>query len=223
MSTIHARIKQARNEKGLTLAQLGEAVGVSAQAAQQWEDEENGTVPRSKRLDHIAAALGVSAAWLQFGTSASIPPPGGIAIAEQADTTHTHRKIQLYELRLSAGNGNADWVVRTAEDPLVFRDNWFRARQLQPNNLRAMSVKGDSMAPVLNNLDTVIIDISDTELIDGEIYAVVFKEKFYIKQIRHTADGIELISHNPDYPPMPVKNGDADKFQSLGRMVWRGG
>lgn len=32
--TIHSRIKKARTDKGLTLQQLGEAAGVSAQAAQ---------------------------------------------------------------------------------------------------------------------------------------------------------------------------------------------
>ncbi len=155
--------------------------------------------------------------------SSYIPPAGGIAVLEDTDTTHTHREIQMYDLKLSAGNGNAEWVLRRAEDPLVFREGWFRAKHLSPYNLRGMYVKGDSMKPVLNNWDTVLIDVSDTELVDGEIYAVVYKEKFYIKQIKHLADGIEMISFNPEYEPMPVKNGDVEKFQCLGRMVWRGG
>ena len=152
-----------------------------------------------------------------------IPPAGGIAVLEETDTTHTHREIQMYDLKLSADNGNAEWVLRRAEDPLVFREGWFRAKHLSPHNLRGMYVKGDSMKPVLNNWDTVLIDVSDTELVDGEIYTVVYREKFYIKQVKHLADGIEMISFNPEYEPMPVKNGDVEKFQCLGRMVWRGG
>lgn len=151
------------------------------------------------------------------------PPAGGIAELETTDTRHTHREIQMYDLQLSAGAGNAVWVIRQADDPLVFRAAWFAARRLSPDNLRGMRVKGNSMIPILQDMDTVLIDISDTELIDGAIYALCYKEKFYIKSIKHIEDGIELISHNPEHQTITVRTQDADKFQCLGRMVWRGG
>ncbi|PSJ81283.1 hypothetical protein C7N83_01705 [Neisseria iguanae] len=81
-----------------------------------------------------------------------------------------------------------------------------------------MYVCDDSMKPDLKDRDTVLIDISD-----GEIYAFVFKEKFYIKCVRQTEDGLLLISSNPAYEPMTVSFDNADKFQLLGRMIWRCG
>lgn len=222
MSSINARIKQARLAKGMTLTELGEAVGVTPQAAQQWEDEENGTAPRSKRLHSIAKALGVTDVWLQIG-DAAMPEAGGILPTEDVDVSLTHKEIPMYDLKLSAGNGNACWVILEDEDPLVFRTDWFTAKKLNPTHLRAMRVKGNSMVPYLENMDTVVIDIEDTDLIDDEIYAVLFKGRFFIKKLRQTGDGIVLISANPDYDPIQITNGDADKFQILGRKVWRGG
>lgn len=60
-----ARLRQAREDKRLTLAALGEKCGISAQVLSLYElgrrDPERGTV------ETIAAALGVSAAWLAYG------------------------------------------------------------------------------------------------------------------------------------------------------------
>lgn len=222
------RLYQAAHElHGLDgQSEIARKLNVSPQVVKNWESR---GISKQGFID-IQRIMGISIEWLETGKgevlsslSSYIPPAGGIAVLEDTDTTHTHREIQMYDLKLSAGNGNAEWVLRRAEDPLVFREGWFRAKHLSPYNLRGMYVKGDSMKPVLNNWDTVLIDVSDTELVDGEIYAVVYKEKFYIKQIKHLADGIEMISFNPEYEPMPVKNGDVEKFQCLGRMVWRGG
>lgn len=233
MTTLKERLKELMAEHGLTTQQqLADFAEVSKGLVGQWFNGSTGL--GAKPLLAFEKKTNFSPQWLVDGVGEKyrdvprprdhyIPPAGGIAVLEDTDTTYTHREIEMYELRLSAGLGNAEWVPRKADDPLVFRNGWFRARGLNPNTLRGMYVKGDSMRPVLNNRDTIIIDISDTELVDGEIYAVVYREKFYIKQIKHLADGIELVSFNTEYKPMPVKNGDADQFQCLGRMVWRGG
>lgn len=221
MTTIHSRIKQLRQQKGLTLQQLGDAAGVTAQAVKQWEDEEAGSIPRAGRLEKIASALDVSPVWLQFG--GNLPQKSPVAVQEETDTSLTHRQIPMYDYKLSAGSGNFVWITNREEDPIVFRQRWFAAKRLSVGNLRGMYIRGNSMEPELKDWDTVIIDISDLEIADGEIYAMVFKDKFYIKRIRQTEDGLLLISSNPDYEPMSVTFENADKFQLLGRMVWRGG
>ena len=180
----------------------------------------NGIIRASKILN-------ISPEWLQEGVgemqnTSIIPPAGLIAVLEDTDTSDTHREIKMYDVELSAGTGNCTWIVRE-DEPLVFRAAWFKARHLIEENLRGMYVKGNSMSPVLNNRDTVIIDISDVEIVDGEIYAVCYKEKLYIKQAKNTEDGICLLSFNPEYGPMNISGEDAQRFQCLGRMVWRGG
>ncbi|ULJ66654.1 LexA family transcriptional regulator [Wielerella bovis] len=216
------RFTQSREKSGLSLSQLSKETDISYEMLRRYS--EGFAMPRTKSMEMIAEKLGVSAAWLQFGDS-YMPSAGAIAVQENTDITYTHREILLYDYKLSAGKGECNfvWVTNHKEDPLVFREQWFRAKGLFPEDLRAMYVKGNSMSPDLNNWDTVIIDISDTELVDGEIYACVFNEKFFIKRLKHTANGIELISSNPDYEPIQVSFEQAERFQVLGRMVWRGG
>lgn len=63
--TVGARIKQAREAKGLTQEALADAVGVSRPAVTQWED--GTSTPRNKKLPSIAAALDVDPLWLSHG------------------------------------------------------------------------------------------------------------------------------------------------------------
>lgn len=221
---------------GITQAKLAEKFNMTQPAIGHYLNGVNSLNPKIAALFAQELQVPVSdfserlALELESLTSATfttpkvvIPASGSVAVLENTNTTYTHKSIEMYDIKLSAGNGNVVWVHHTKEDPLVFRENWFRAKRLNPNDLRGMYVKGDSMTPVLKDRDTVLIDISDLELIDGEIYAVVYKDKFYIKQIKHFEDGIKLVSFNSDYDTMNVTNKDADRFQVLGKMVWRGG
>lgn len=65
-STIGDRIKQQREEIGISMQDLAGAVGVSAwQTVQQWEN--NATAPARKRLGIVAEVLGVTPEYLAFG------------------------------------------------------------------------------------------------------------------------------------------------------------
>lgn len=66
---IHDRIRIRRKELGLTPAELGDAGGVSYQAAQQWElpEGENGTAPTRARLPAVADRLKLSLPCLVAG------------------------------------------------------------------------------------------------------------------------------------------------------------
>lgn len=224
MSNIHDRIKKARQAKGLTQAQLAEMLNLSTTAIQLWENDDpaKATAPKRKRLEEVSKILGVSVSWLQLGENL-IPPAGTIGFVDDFDSSHTHKKIMMYDLDLSAGTGNAHWVLREQEEPLLIRSAWFKSKNLLPSDLRAMRVKGNSMTPHLENDDIVMININDIDPVDGEIYAVIYNDRFFIKRLKQTGEGIDLISSNSDYEPIKILTTDADKFRILGRKVWRGG
>ena len=143
--------------------------------------------------------------------------------------TSTHQRSLRYDVKLAAGNGKgtADWIVREKDDdPIYFRNGWFRARHLDADNLRGMYVRGNSMEPYLYDHDTVIIDVQDTDIADGEVYAIVFKNKFYVKELRQFEEGVRIISRNESYEPMEALSAevkDERDFKVLGRVIWRGG
>lgn len=220
LTNFAGRINEAMTVAGLDLTKLSELTGISYEMVRRYSL--GIAQPRISNLKKIAEKTGVSIVWLQFGDDC-IPPSGSIVRTEDADRDNTHEKIAMYDFKLSAGNGNTDWVMNKNEDPLTFHSRWFKQKRLEPENLRAMYVRGDSMTPELNDWDTVIIDISNIELIDGEIYAIIFKDKFYIKRIRRTENGFLLVSSNPEYKLMEVNENNIDRFHVLGLKVWRGG
>ncbi|PIT62477.1 hypothetical protein BHC47_05135 [Snodgrassella alvi] len=118
---------------------------------------------------------------------------------------------------------NIKWILSEFEELLLINNNWFKSKNLIPDDLRAMHVKGNSMAPNLENNDIVMINTNDVEPVDGETYAIIYNKHFFIRQIRQTVDGINLISSNGDYETIKISYNHLDNFIILGKKVWRCG
>lgn len=63
--TIGARLRASRKAKGLSLQEVGQRLGVSAQAVQQWE--KNRTAPDAARLSALSRLLEIGLTWLLTG------------------------------------------------------------------------------------------------------------------------------------------------------------
>lgn len=224
------RVKEALEKKAIKPADFAKLLGLSSQDVNSIINR--GSRPRdAETRKAIADILEVSLEWLDTGdisTTNPIPSQNIVAVDNGKNKSDTHRNILRYDIKLSAGSGTAEWLVRTNDDdPIYFRKGWFKARHLHSESLRGMYVRGDSMEPYLFNNDTVLIDIEDIEITDGEVYALIFKDKFYVKELQNTDGEISIISKNKKYKPMQTDKGEASKysnyFQVLGHVVWRGG
>lgn len=71
---IHDRIREAREQAGLSQTELARLLGVTRSACSQWESEQ-GTAPRRERLVQLASVLDVSFEWLATGTAAAGQTP----------------------------------------------------------------------------------------------------------------------------------------------------
>lgn len=217
---VSTRLEQVLQEKNLQRNELAEMVGVSPQAVTNWI--KRGQIsPKSARI--IGQKLGYSVNWL-LGAEVEKQTTDVASIDDDVDYSDTHIEIELYDIKLSAGNGRiVEWVPRKSDEPLLFREAWFKQKRLYPENCKAMYVRGHSMTPVLDNWDTVIVDTNDTDVVDGEIYALIYRNNFYIKQVVRTGKGIQLISFNSEYDPIDIDDNDLEDLQIIGRKVWRGG
>ena len=61
MTQFHERLKQARNEKNLSMKKLGDLVGVTGTSISRYEQ---GRIPSGEMIRNLAGALGVTAEWL---------------------------------------------------------------------------------------------------------------------------------------------------------------
>lgn len=222
------RIAAAIRQAGMTKSAVAQAVGVSPAAVTQWINGGTKDI-KNENLFALATITGVSARWLATGEG-DMHAPNGIP---EGATVHAYRSqdelseedyvfVDRFDVKLSAGDGNMVWTVRE-KDPLTFRHGWFKKKGLVPDNCKALYVRGRSMEPKLEDWDTVLIDTADTDLIDGDIYAVIYKNHFYIKTLERTGDGIRLKSENPEFKSIEVTEEELGALQILGRKVWRGG
>lgn len=232
-TTLAERLNEAMKESGVTPGDLASACGIRVQAVYQWQSG------KTKKLegDNLLIAskrLHVRPEWLSNGTGHKHPSgdqtvaiPAGASIGVHDSPADLDKEayvwIDRYDLRLSAGNGNADWIINE-KDPISFRRSWFSQRRLSPDMCKALYVRGRSMEPKLDDWDTVLINTADThDLVDGEIYAVAYNGALYIKTLERTGNGIRLKSENPAFDSIEIQGDDMKKLTILGRKVWRAG
>ena len=77
---IHDRIREAREQAGISQTELARLLGVTRSACSQWESV-GGTAPRRDRLEQLAGLLGVSFEWLATGRGADGSPTDKVAEA----------------------------------------------------------------------------------------------------------------------------------------------
>jgi phage repressor protein C with HTH and peptisase S24 domain len=176
------------------------------------------TLPTLDRLHLIAAAADVGADWLAFGYS-----------KESLETEISESKemdnfafVPLYDAQCSAGDGawNENSRVLTY---ICFTRYSLRKQGLTPDHLSAIRIDGDSMEPVLNGGDTVLIDHTRTAIKGEGIYVLRFDGHLYAKRLQRNFDGVVIISENKHYQPVTVPRDRLDELEVIGRAVWSAG
>lgn len=109
--------------------------------------------------------------------------------------------------------------------PLAFRQDWLRTKSISArSNLRIMSVSGDSMEDYLQDGDTVMIDMGQKSVTDGQVYAISYGNELRVKRLRKRFDGGLIIqSDNPHYAEETLTAKDASAVKVIGRVLWRAG
>ncbi|MHA3068273.1 XRE family transcriptional regulator [Acinetobacter sp. ANC 5383] len=218
------RLKQARKNAQRSQVDVVNAVGITQSAYSQLE---TGRVASSSFLPAIANFLGVDAYWLSTGKS-----PDSFDSNEVIKPTVVSTEIKdefiwidVVQANFSCGNGESiEFHFDTINGKLPFPPSFFKDKRVQAENMRIIKAKGDSMSDFIKDGDYVGIDLAQTEIIDGEIYAVYFAREGMIKQIFKEADG-SLILHslNNKYPDKVVTEENGNNFKIIGRQFWRAG
>lgn len=125
--------------------------------------------------------------------------------------------------RLSLGASAGPGALPAEELPigaLRFSARWLRAQGLEPAQLSAIAVAGDSMEPVLRDGDEILVDRTPRPLRDG-VHVVRVGDALLVKRIDASRGGVlALISDNPAYRPMEVP---ASEVEVIGKVVWKSG
>jgi phage repressor protein C with HTH and peptisase S24 domain len=225
MATRLTRLLDIKN--GGNQSELARFCGVTPQAVQKWIAGQ--TEPRGANLERAAEFLGVSQSELKFGTAVApsqrveagpffLAEPTdyayGMSVAEGEGNSIQIRKVKL-RLRAGYPGFQTEPDMAGAGEVSVPRE-LIAALRLDPANLLAMAVRGDSMEPMMFEDDVVIIDKSDTKPISRELYAVNFDGEPLIKQLLYRGGQWYLHSLNGEYEDTNVRSGQTS---IVGRVV----
>ncbi|WP_286078968.1 helix-turn-helix domain-containing protein [Faecalibaculum rodentium] len=207
------RIKELRTEKGWTLEQLGDAVGVNKSTVRKWETGMIKNMRRDK-LAMIAKALSTTPAylmgWQEEGAGDPKREPGNMLPPERLQI-HLNT-VPVYD-PISCGTGK--WVDEQPVDYLGVPDTMVS----KACHYFANPAFGDSMEPRIQNGDYVVFE--QTSTIDpGSIGAFSLNGEYFCKRFKKLPDGsMWLFSENPLYDPIPIQRDD--DFRVLGKFRMR--
>ncbi|CAN7205394.1 S24 family peptidase [Neorhizobium sp. LjRoot104] len=91
---------------------------------------------------------------------------------------------------------------------------------VDPENLRIVSARGDSMSPTIVDGAPMFVDISDGKLEDGRVYLFDIGEELIARRVQRLADGsLELLPDNPErYRPQHVPKERLPDLKVVGRV-----
>lgn len=189
--TTGEKIKSLREQKGMTLEELGNKVGVGKSTVRKWE---NGMIANMRRdkIAKLADALDTSPAELMGWKNPSriIQNPLGA------------NRIPVYS---SAGAGRPHLAN---EDVLYYTDYTG-----DPDGVIGVMIEGNSMTPTIPDGSIVIVNQNISVESGDIVIAIINSDKETLcKRFKKYDDGIALVSDNPSYPP---RYFSADEVQTL--------
>ena len=221
------RLLEAMGLRAMTVASLSKALSISYQAVKKVVNGKSASFGLVNN-QRAAQVLGVSADWLATGQGSMLPAlathtgeqvQSAQAMAVLMASNPEFPAIRRVRLKLSAGASGfgIDYILDDAA-PIVFQKEWFVSRGFQPDKLLAVKVANGSMEPGLHDGDTVIINVGDINLKDGEVYAMNYEGELVIKRLMRDAGQWWLCSDNPDQRRYQRKVCSEDVF-CVGRIV----
>ena len=203
-------IRKLRIEKGLSLRELGDKVGVGISTISNYE---SGTrQPDNDKLLKIASALDTTVSYLLGET-------------EQSDRVFAVSEENiLMPIIGSVAAGYGSRAEIDSEDEIEIPRSYLRGRPASDYFL--LRVKGDSMYPLYMEGDIVLVLRQSTLNKSGDIGVIRYDEdEATLKKVEYVMgeDWMRLVPLNPEYKPKMIVNEDLEQCSVLGipRMVIR--
>ena len=206
ISTENASLADAR-----LFAWIGEDLRFGLSGSERVKDEISAAA-FARRASARVAALRVAKALPQRELrhrAAAIVATASKSIIESS----RERCATMLDLAVAAGAGRELWE-ETCEQWLELPDD------IEPSErFLALRVAGDSMSPILESRDVILIKLDASPAIDDLVVARIPDEGYVVKRVASIRDGrLELASFNPNYKPVFVTR---QRSSILGTVIAR--
>ena len=200
-------INQRRLFLGLTLEDVGNAVGVSKSTVKKWEDGYISNMKRDK-ISKLAKVLKISPVVLITGELEENSKDN----SAESLTVLPSDKIFMRPLYNSVAAG----FGAPAENTIVSYIPTFINNTLEKDKYIWVNVEGDSMSPLIDDGSKILIRMQES-VDSGQIAVVLIdNEEAVVKKVEYGNDYVTLISVNPYYPPRKFEGSDVLRVRIVG-------
>jgi len=195
-------------------ADIAKRMRLTPKAVSKWFNGE--AIPRRGRLQELATIIGTSGSYLLGETT-----DDGVR-AERVDVNTDVYRVDVLDLTVSAGPGtymlseHVD-VLYAIEFTNAYGRDLFRNRM--PEDVKVMTVSGDSMAPALMSGDRLFVDVSVRHFTTDGIYCFVFGKTFYVKRLQMQGVKLAVLSDNPAYETWYIEEKNQDQLYVMGKAM----
>ena len=210
MSSIGKIIESRRKELGLTLEEVGNAVGVGKSTVKKWETGYISNMRRD-RINALAKILQLNPNVLIDEKSESFSPSDLSELYEKYPNIKPIKKVKIPMLgKIACGKPT---FADEEHETYIETDGHIRADF-------CLTCEGDSMTPKIESGD--IVFIRKQEIVDdGQIAAVLIDDEATLKRVYFDKENriLQLVAENPIYKPLVYSGVQLDKIRILGKAV----
>jgi len=186
--------------------------------------------PSDRTLQKYADFFGVTVAELRYSDLTNENNKGLLAPIVNSDTVRIRKggrdliSIPIYSVVFCCGDGNKDFGFEEIKGYRDFEEEFFTKAGVKPDEFKLVCAVNDSMAPYINDKDEVGIILSDKELRDGQVYAILLDGDRMFKQVFLEGGGkLRLHSFNDKYPDKIITAENHESLIVIGRQYFRAG
>ncbi|NBB68045.1 phage repressor [Mannheimia haemolytica] len=173
----------------------------------------NNKTKKPRYLVEIADVLGVDVKWLQTGEGS---PNTSLALDEEDQKSIV---IDVLDVEASAGNGSTGDLVEVVSKlyyvPYQF-NLYFRG--MNPESIRVINIRGDSMSPTFASGDMIFVDINITTFDGDGVYVFIYKNHLYVKRLQMAGDALIVISDNSTYKEWRITEENFEQLYIHGKV-----
>lgn len=211
-TTIGERLREARETKELDQSVLADKIGVATRTLQRWEKGEQ--VPDGVAITRLAKATNVQPNWLLTGEGDKYAPPGRPGNVFPLPGS-MRRGVALVDLPLISS-------VPAGKVATIFHpdyvDNYVTVDDVKDPGAFALRVKGNSMAPRIEDGDVVIVS-PQQEARNGDVCVVRVDGEDTLKKVKFEGNYIHLIPLNPEFEPATVRKRDVNFVWKVVKLI----
>lgn len=131
--------------------------------------------------------------------------------------------IPRLTIEASCGNGKIVWHIDEKGQRNAFRRSWVDRLGINPQKCATIVASGDSMEERICDGDSLVLDYSQNNVLDGKVYAITYGGEVFVKRLfKRPSGGLRIVSDNQDktrYPDWDVDTDRMENLQIIGRVV----